>query len=233
MLFRSMASSNSEIFVLARTHRIISELSNRMKLIGIRHIVRTEEHHSGIEAAKDEVTLATVHSIKGLEADAVFVVGCNGLSFPCKTSEHPVMELTKIYDYDKEEEERRLFYVAMSRAKNRLYLTYSGKNPTRFINEKMIGMISSKRAQPKLINNGEPVNVQPGGTDKLSLLKLWRRELAQKLNLPAYIIMHDRTLMDIVEMNPVDVEDLRNVRGIGPAKIERYGNQIIDIINKK
>ena len=230
---RDMEIPKNEIFVLARTNRIISELADRMKLNGVKHIVRTEEHHSDIEAAKDEVTLATVHSIKGLEADTVFVAGCNGLSFPCKTSEHPVMELTKIYDYDKEEEERRLFYVAMSRAKNRLYLTYSGKNPTRFINQKMIEMIITKEVQPKLINDSEPIKMQSGGSDKLSLLKLWRRELAQKLNLPAYIIMHDRTLMEIVEMNPVDVEDLKNVRGIGPAKLERYGKEIMDIINKK
>ena len=42
-----------------------------------------------------------------------------------------------MYEYDKEEEELRLFYVAISRAKNNLYLTYSGKKPTYFINEEM------------------------------------------------------------------------------------------------
>ena len=223
----------SEIFVLARTNRIINEISQRMKIKGIKHLAKTDETGREEEAAKDEVTLATIHSIKGLEADTVFVVGCTGINFPCKASDHPIIELVRIDDYDKEEEERRLFYVALSRAKNNIYMTYCGKNPTRFINQKMMELINNKPIQPKLMNGAGLAKLQPNGSDKLSLLKLWRRDISQKLNLPAYIIMHDRTLVEIAEMMPVDVEDLRNIRGIGPAKIERYGRDIIDIINKK
>ena len=115
-------------------------------------------------------------------------------------------------------------------------MTYCGKNPTRFINPKMIEMINNKSTQPKLANSMDSdglIRMQSNGYDKLSMLKLWRREKAQKLNLPAYIIMHDKTLIEIVEISPVDIEDLKNVRGIGPAKIEKYGQEIIDIINKK
>lgn len=221
----------NEIFVLARTNRIISEISQRMKLRGIKHLVKTEETSREEEAAIDEVTLATVHSIKGLEADTVFVAGCTGINFPCKASDHPIVELVRVDDYDKEEEERRLFYVALSRAKNNLYLTYSGKNPTRFINQKMLEMLSSKTTQPHITDYEAVAKLQSSGSDKLSRLKLWRREMSQKLNLPAYIIMHDRTLLEIIEMNPVDIEDLRNVRGIGPAKLERYGKEIIKVLN--
>ncbi len=221
----------SEIFVLARTNRIIKDVSQRMRLRGIKHLVKTEETGREEEAAADEVTIATVHSIKGLEADTVFVVGCSGMNFPCKASDHPIIELVRIDDYDKEEEERRLFYVALSRAKNNLYMTYCGKSPTRFISQKMIDMISTKISQPNIADYEAPTRLQANGSDKLSMLKLWRREAAQKLNLPAYIIMHDKTLLEIIEMNPVDVEDLRNVRGMGPAKIERYGKDIISILN--
>ncbi|MBT6956665.1 hypothetical protein HN997_05270, partial [archaeon] len=59
-------------------------------------------------------------------------------NFPCKASDHPAIEMVKIDDYDKEEEERRLFYVAISRAKEILYLTHSGKKSTYFINDEMI-----------------------------------------------------------------------------------------------
>ena len=69
----------------------------------------------------------------------VFIIGANGINFPCKTSEHPVMEEIKMYEYDKEEEERRLFYVAVSRARNKLYLTYTGKKPTYFVTDEMLG----------------------------------------------------------------------------------------------
>lgn len=221
----------NEIFVLARTNRIINDISQRMRLRGIKHLVKTEEKGREEEAAIDEVTLATVHSIKGLEADTVFVIGCTGINFPCRASDHPIIELVRIDDYDKEEEERRLFYVALSRAKKNLYMTYCGKNPTRFINQKMLETIGGKTSQPSIADYNAAAKLQSHSSDKLSMLKVWRKETAQRLNLPAYIIMHDRTLMEIIEMNPVDVEDLKNVRGIGPAKLERYGEEIINILN--
>jgi DNA helicase-2/ATP-dependent DNA helicase PcrA len=66
------------------------------------------------EAKKDGVTLMTVHAAKGLEFDAVFVSGMEAGLFP-----HEGMG-----DEDRdEEEERRLFYVAVTRARSRLYLT--------------------------------------------------------------------------------------------------------------
>jgi len=48
-----------------------------------------------------------------------------------------VIEKINVYNYNLEEEELRLFYVAISRAKNHLYLTYSGKNYTYFINKEV------------------------------------------------------------------------------------------------
>ena len=125
-----------EIFVLARTNRQLSELSELMKKVKIPHILKDDERKI-IEAKKGEVTLSTIHSIKGLEAEMVFLIGCTTNNFPSKTTDHPVIDSLKMYEYDKEEEERRLFYVAISRAKNKLYLSYTGKNPTYFINEKM------------------------------------------------------------------------------------------------
>lgn len=224
----------NEIFVLARTNRMISELSQRMKLKGIKHLVRTEETGRDDEAANDEVTLATIHSIKGLEASAVFVIGCSASNFPCKASDHPVIELVKAYEYDKEEEERRLFYVALSRAKRSLFLTYSGKNPTRFINEHMLSLMKKSKAQTKLEDAGrENAKAKSGAFEALSRLKAWRRETAEKLGVPAYVVMHDKTLFEIIEMNPVDAEDLINVYGMGKSRIERYGKDIIGILSGK
>jgi len=75
---------------------------------------------------KDVLTLSTVHSAKGLEWDVVFVIGLSEERFPsrfCKT-EGDI------------EEERRLFYVAVTRAKELLYLTLNSKNkPSRFLKE--------------------------------------------------------------------------------------------------
>lgn len=225
----------SEIFVLARTNRLVKELSDRMRLRNIRHIVRTEDFSRDIEAARDEVTLATVHSIKGLEADTVFVIGCTGINFPCKASDHPIIELVKFDDYDKEEEERRLFYVAVSRAKNTLYLTYSGKNHTRFINEKMLEILDNNIARPEL-KLEENYKIQPAKNsdmDILARLKMWRTETARRLNVPAYIIMHDKTLIEIASKMPSSLEELGRISGIGPSKLKNYGEAIIkSIINR-
>ncbi|TAL66693.1 MAG: ATP-dependent helicase, partial [Bacteroidetes bacterium] len=65
--------------------------------------------------AKTGVTLMTVHAAKGLEFDTVFVSGMEEGLFP-----HQGMGTDEKRD---EEEERRLFYVAMTRAKERLFLT--------------------------------------------------------------------------------------------------------------
>jgi DNA helicase II / ATP-dependent DNA helicase PcrA len=84
----------------------------------------------------DVVKLMTVHAAKGLEFPMVFVVGCEDGLFPSAMSVHTRDEL---------EEERRLFYVAITRAKSNLWLTYAQSryqfgnmkayDPSRFINE--------------------------------------------------------------------------------------------------
>ena len=135
--------SGDEIFVLARTNRQLNALSTKLKANNIPHIVSTDEIKKPTIANSGDITLATIHAIKGLEAKIIFVIGCNELNFPCKASDHPVIELVKMgmQEYDKEEEEKRLFYVAISRAKEKLYLTYSGKKPTYFINKEMLDLI--------------------------------------------------------------------------------------------
>ena len=88
-----------------------------------------------IEEEQDLVTLMTVHNAKGLEYDTVFVIGCEDGSFP------HMMALEE----GGEEEERRLCYVAITRARQRLYMTWARERrlfgrsernlPSRFIDE--------------------------------------------------------------------------------------------------
>jgi superfamily I DNA/RNA helicase len=130
-----------EIFVLARTNRQLMEISQLMKRKKIAHVLKTDEVRNPVEGEPGAVTLATIHAIKGLEAKQVYVVGCNEQNFPCKASDHPAVEMVKTDKYDKLEEERRLFYVAISRAKENLFLTYSGKKPTYFITDEMNEMV--------------------------------------------------------------------------------------------
>ena len=68
------------------------------------------------QAGQDAVQLMTVHSSKGLEFDAVFITGLEEGLFPHENS---------MSDYEGLEEERRLMYVAITRARKRLYLSHS------------------------------------------------------------------------------------------------------------
>jgi DNA helicase II / ATP-dependent DNA helicase PcrA len=68
------------------------------------------------QAGQDAIQLMTVHSAKGLEFDAVFITGMEEGLFPHENS---------MSDHDGLEEERRLMYVAITRARKRLYLSFS------------------------------------------------------------------------------------------------------------
>lgn len=68
------------------------------------------------QAGQDAVQLMTVHAAKGLEFDCVFVTGLEEGLFPSERS---------LSDYEGLEEERRLMYVAITRARKRLYLSHS------------------------------------------------------------------------------------------------------------
>jgi DNA helicase-2/ATP-dependent DNA helicase PcrA len=68
------------------------------------------------QAGEDAIQLMTVHASKGLEFDAVFISGLEEGLFPHENS---------MNDYDGLEEERRLMYVAITRARKRLYLSHS------------------------------------------------------------------------------------------------------------
>ncbi len=130
-----------EIFILARTNKQLVAISNILKQRNVKHILKTEHIQTNVEAQENHLTLATVHAIKGLEAKTVFVIGCSTQNFPCKASDHPVVEMIKDEIYDKDAEELRLFYVAISRAKEQLYMTYSGTQ-TNFITDEMMTMLT-------------------------------------------------------------------------------------------
>ncbi|MFH1398598.1 MAG: UvrD-helicase domain-containing protein [Candidatus Woesearchaeota archaeon] len=213
----------SQIFVLARTNRQLSELSDLMKKRSIKHIIRSDERKIQF-GNDDELTLATIHAIKGMEAELVFLIGCTTQNFPCRGSEHPVVEMVKVEEYDKFEEEKRLFYVALSRARKTLYLTYTGKSMTHFITSSMLDLIDGTQTRlfPKTKTNSAEI---------FERLREWRYELSQEHNVEPYKIFHDQTLLEIAESQPLTINELAGIKGIGPTKLRRYGEELLDIIN--
>ncbi len=84
--------------------------------------VQTEQDDMDIEQ-KDRITIMTVHNAKGLEFENVFITGMEDGVFPHKSALSTTYEL---------EEERRLFHVAITRAKKRVIITYAKERSIRF-----------------------------------------------------------------------------------------------------
>ncbi len=148
-----------DIFVLGRTNRQLTELSQMLNQRKIPHVLKTDEVRNPKESSSGVLTLATIHAIKGLEAKKVFVIGCNEQNFPCKASDHPAVEMVKTEHFDKLEEERRLFYVAISRAQDILCLTYSGKKPTYFITDEMRALERQSSSIKEIETNLAPITL--------------------------------------------------------------------------
>ena len=60
----------------------------------------------------------------------------------------------------------------------------------------------------------------------------WRREKYRQDNVPAYIILHQKTLLAIADLAPATREELLTVKGFGKSKCDKYGDEILDVIRQ-
>ncbi|MBM3678685.1 MAG: hypothetical protein FJW96_12515, partial [Actinobacteria bacterium] len=70
-----------------------------------------------------------------------------------------------------------------------------------------------------------------GETDPglVARLRAWRLERARQDGMPPYIILHDRTLDELAALRPTTLDELAGVKGLGPAKLDRYGLALLDL----
>jgi DNA helicase-2/ATP-dependent DNA helicase PcrA len=205
------------------------------------------------------VTLASLHAAKGLEWDAVFLVGLSEGLLPISFAEG----LTAV------EEERRLLYVGVTRAREHLSLSWSrartpggraGRKPSRFldglrpvdpdVDEKRYGTTSpgprSKKGRPmpttcrtcgRALTSGAERKIGrcsdcPPTYDETTFeaLRAWRLETAAAAKFPAYVVFTDATLTAIAETRPASLEELAGIAGVGATKLERYGAQVLAVL---
>ena len=153
----------------------------------------------GAEARKG-VHLLTYHGAKGLEFEVVLLPRLEEKELPSKLA-RTAAEI---------DEERRLLYVGITRAKRELALTWVGK-PSRFLAE---------LAPATAVAVADP----PAGFEAL---KAWRLERARRDDVPAYLVFHNATLEEIAGRRPRSLAELAAVPGVGPAKLERYGEDVL------
>jgi DNA helicase II / ATP-dependent DNA helicase PcrA len=148
------------------------------------------------------VHLLTLHRAKGLEFEAVHIPRLEEGELPNRRA-----------DLD---DERRLLYVGLTRAKRHLLVTWDGK-PSRFLKE--LGVQAGSAAPRKVVAEDAP----PG----FDALREWRLERAKADEVPAYVVFHNATLVEIAERKPRTLAELASVPGVGPAKLERYGEDLL------
>ncbi|OAV59493.1 ATP-dependent DNA helicase UvrD2 [Enteractinococcus helveticum] len=203
----------------------------------------------------DGVTLASIHSAKGLEWDSVFLVGLT----------EGLMPISFATDDKNVDEERRLFYVGITRAKTRLYLSWSlsrsaggraSRRPSRFLQairtstmQQSSGTASEPRKRVRgakvakcrtcgaVLSNGAERKIGrcencPPTYDQDVFDKLvgWRKAVSSEDKVPAFVVFTDATLVAIAEKMPTDLQQLRQLPGIGPKKLERYGADVLAIL---
>ncbi|TDD69108.1 ATP-dependent DNA helicase UvrD2 [Jiangella aurantiaca] len=204
----------------------------------------------------DGVTLASLHSAKGLEWDAVFVVGCHEGTLPLSYAETPAQI----------EEERRLLYVGITRAREHLSVSWSlarqpggrgNRRPSRFLDGVRPGggARSDHRAERgpggKGRRSGAPARCRvcgaplvdavdrklgrcgscPSSMDDalFETLRAWRLERSQEQKVPAYVVFTDATLIAIAETTPVNETQLSAIPGVGRTKLDRYGAEVLEL----
>ena len=95
------------------------------------------------------------------------------------------------------------------------------------------GRRSSRGRRSGSGQQGEPLSVSDltdQGQALFERLRALRKTLADKENVPAYIIFNDRTLLAMAAERPTDAAGLLDVHGIGPAKLERYGEDVLAVL---
>ncbi|MGB8960889.1 MAG: ATP-dependent DNA helicase UvrD2, partial [Pseudonocardiaceae bacterium] len=167
------------------------------------------------------VTLASLHSAKGLEWDAVFLVGLVDGTLPIQYATGDPAAL---------EEERRLLYVGVTRARRRLALSWAlsrsaGGRRSRRRSRFLHGLVPQDGPRLPAAKAGSSVD-----QELLDRLRDWRADRATEQSLPAFVIFTDATLTAIAEQRPVDVAALTAIPGIGAAKLNRYGAEVLALV---
>ncbi|MEM7272493.1 MAG: ATP-dependent DNA helicase UvrD2 [Actinomycetota bacterium] len=179
------------------------------------------------------VTLATIHTTKGLEWPHVVVHDARDGLYPHRLA-------------DDVEEERRIFHVGVTRGRSSVAVTTSGP-PSPFVAELAEARPAdlpwpAEETRPATLpgtgtgtagSKDKPARAEPGSAEEAARrqsLTDWRRERSKADGVPAYVVMDNKTLDAIAATAPDSLAALGSVPGIGPAKLERYGSDILGLL---
>ena len=219
-------------------------------------------------SSDEGVTLSSVHRVKGMEWDRVIVFGADRGAMPHDlATDH--------------EEERRVFHVALTRARDQAVVLVDAARPSPFLAE-LDGSASHEPPPPRppqrwtklprlkpapligdyvrlagglsgtvsgvghglvtvTLDTGAELEVAvadvtitsgtgPASPALVDALKAWRLDASRRLGVPAYVVLHDRTIEEIAAARPETERALISISGIGARKLEDYGDDILEIV---
>lgn len=224
---------------------LVSLARGRVELTLEQFVAELEERAEAQAAPEvNGVTLSTLHAAKGLEWGAVFLTGTSEGLLPISLAEIP----------EAIEEERRLLYVGVTRAKDFLQISWAlrrggGRSQRRKVSRFLAPMWptggdghsirtgrtqSVPTARQRLQAEKDTFDTEADSVTKglFEELRKWRLAQAKAASKPAFAIMPDVTLRDIAVAKPKTLRQLEVLRGIGQNRLVDFGAEILRVIRE-
>jgi DNA helicase II / ATP-dependent DNA helicase PcrA len=243
---------------LAAIVRLAEDVSAAQTSAGLRDLITEIDERTAAQHAPtvDGVTLASLHAAKGLEWDAVFLVGLVEGTMPIVHADTP----------EAVEEERRLLYVGVTRARETLALSWAAsrspggsrtRRPSRFLDRLRPEEAGASEPRGRTRTRGAPARRAEvrchacgaalfSGTDRkrgrcegcppaydeelFERLRAWRLERSRADSVPAFVVLTDATLEAVATRKPDRPGVLATIPGIGATKLGRYGEALLDLV---
>jgi DNA helicase-2/ATP-dependent DNA helicase PcrA len=203
---------------LARLVRLAEELDDGARSCAEFVAELKRRFDPGGESARG-VHLLTYHRAKGLEFDAVFLPRLEAAELPARLARTDAERA----------EERRLLYVGITRSRRWLALTWS-RRPSPFLAELGLDSRPASGSARREARKREPLLLAGADGSLYAALAAWRGRRARLERVPAFHVFHNRVLAAIAGARPRTREELAEVSGVGPAKLERYGADVLEVV---